>query len=227
MATFLGVMASSILNPSLPTAEVIEVALTPGSLKHLVGHRGKQGTPGPEHPDTFLLGKRRSLTNQPESDLLAGGFQVQFIAGLQMQLVAQSFRDHDAAGGIKSKTGSHSINVDWVDPIVKPKFANRGQFLRGTPNTARGRDRLTSTWLGPYIRRPLWAFSTVVAPARIERGRLLAETTGGTSLSAVLDRVTRTRPKAAIVVTDGYIEPIARAQVPPTAGTRLLSRLPS
>ena len=75
--------------------------------------------------------------------------------------------------------------------------------------------------LTPYIRRPFWAFSNVVAPARIKQGRLVADTTGGTSMGCVLDHVARTKPKAAIVVTDGYIEPIARAQVAATAGTRL------
>jgi len=60
--------------------------------------------------------------------------------------------------------------------------------------------------LSIYIRRPFWAFSNVVAPARIEQGRLIADTTGGTSMGCVLDHVARTKPRAAIVVTDGYIE---------------------
>ena len=60
--------------------------------------------------------------------------------------------------------------------------------------------------LTPYIRRPFWAFSNVVAPARIEQGRLIADTTGGTSMGCVLEHVARTKPRAAIVVTDGYIE---------------------
>ena len=71
--------------------------------------------------------------------------------------------------------------------------------------------------LRPYIRRPFWAFSNVVAPARIEQGRLLAETTGGTSMSCVLAHVARTKPRAAIVVTDGYIEALDRQDV--TAAT--------
>src|SRR5204863_22296 len=75
--------------------------------------------------------------------------------------------------------------------------------------------------LTAYIRRPFWAFSNVVAPARIEQGRLVAATTGGTSMSCVLAHVARTRPRAAIVVTDGYIEPLTPAQVAATAGTRL------
>ena len=75
--------------------------------------------------------------------------------------------------------------------------------------------------LTPYIRRPFWAFSNVVAPARIEQGRLIADTTGGTSMSCVLDHVARTKPRAAIVVTDGYIEALSPKQVAATAGTRL------
>jgi hypothetical protein len=75
--------------------------------------------------------------------------------------------------------------------------------------------------LAAYIRRPFWAFSNVVAPARIEQGRLIAATTGGTSMGCVLEHVARTRPRAAIVVTDGYIEPLTPAQVAATAGTPL------
>jgi len=67
--------------------------------------------------------------------------------------------------------------------------------------------------LRPYIRRPFWAFSDVVAPARIEQGRLLAETTGGTSMKCVLAHVAQTKPRAAIVVTDGYIEALDRQDV--------------
>jgi len=75
--------------------------------------------------------------------------------------------------------------------------------------------------LAPYIRRPFWAFSNIVAPARIEQGRLVANTTGGTSMACVLEHVAKTRPRAAVVVTDGYIEAISQAQVAATAGTRL------
>jgi len=77
------------------------------------------------------------------------------------------------------------------------------------------------TRLMPYIRRPFWAFSDVVAPAVIEKGMLRAETTGGTSMRCVLEHVARTRPQAAIVVTDGYIEALSRQEVAVTAGTRL------
>jgi nitrogen fixation protein FixH len=72
-----------------------------------------------------------------------------------------------------------------------------------------------------YIRRPFWAFSNVVAPARIEHGRLVADTTGGTSLGCVLEHLARTRPRAAVVVTDGYIETVDRALLAAASATRL------
>jgi hypothetical protein len=67
--------------------------------------------------------------------------------------------------------------------------------------------------LSDWIRRPFWAFSDVVAPAVIEGGQLKAKTTGGTSMACVLEHVARTRPAAAIVVTDGYIERLDRKVV--------------
>jgi hypothetical protein len=75
--------------------------------------------------------------------------------------------------------------------------------------------------LARHVRRPFWAFSTAVAPARIEAGRLVADTTGGTSMTCVLAHVARTRPEAAVVITDGYIEPLEPAAVAGAAATRL------
>ena len=75
--------------------------------------------------------------------------------------------------------------------------------------------------LTTYIRRPFWAFSNVVAPARIEQGRLIADTTGGTSMACVLEHLARTKPRAAVIVTDGYIEALKPQQVAAAAATRL------
>lgn len=60
--------------------------------------------------------------------------------------------------------------------------------------------------LSAHIRRPFWAFSDEVAPARIKDGKLVTSTTGGTSMACVLRHVIDTRPRAAVVVTDGFIE---------------------
>ena len=75
--------------------------------------------------------------------------------------------------------------------------------------------------LSGHITRPFWAFSTVVAPARIEQGRLIADTTGGTSMRCVLEHVARHRPRAAVVVTDGYIEALSASDVAAVRATRL------
>ena len=75
--------------------------------------------------------------------------------------------------------------------------------------------------LSRHIRRPFWAFSDAVAPARIEKGQLVAQTTGGTSLACVLEHLAKTRPAAAVVLTDGYIERIDGAAVRKASATRL------
>ena len=72
-----------------------------------------------------------------------------------------------------------------------------------------------------WIRMPFWAFSDEVKPARIVRGRLLTETTGGTSLSSVLAHIAATRPGAAVIVTDGYIERVDPALVAAARGARI------
>jgi hypothetical protein len=75
--------------------------------------------------------------------------------------------------------------------------------------------------LGGHIRRPFWAFSDVVAPAVIRDNRLHADTTGGTSVSCVLRHLAQTRPRAAVIVTDGYVEAIDRRLVAALRDIRL------
>ena len=72
-----------------------------------------------------------------------------------------------------------------------------------------------------YVRRPLWAFSDVVAPARIQDGKLLANTTGGTSMACVLEHLAVNCPPTALVVTDGYIERLPKELVRSAGATQL------
>jgi len=58
----------------------------------------------------------------------------------------------------------------------------------------------------PWIKTPFWAFSTEVVPAVIRKGRLETHTSGGTSLSAVLAHAAKTRPRTALIITDGFVE---------------------
>lgn len=75
--------------------------------------------------------------------------------------------------------------------------------------------------LSIHIRRPFWAFSNEVAPATIVNGQLQTATTGGTSMTCVIEHLVRTRPTAAVVVTDGYIEPLDNNLLKRAAATRL------
>jgi hypothetical protein len=57
-----------------------------------------------------------------------------------------------------------------------------------------------------HIRKPLWAFSTQVHPARIVAGELQTSSTGGTMLGCVYQHIRQTRPRKALIVTDGFVE---------------------
>ena len=75
--------------------------------------------------------------------------------------------------------------------------------------------------LSRHIRRPFWAFSTMVAAAVIEGGQLKTSTSGGTSMGCVLEHLASTKPQCAVVVTDGYIERLDPALVRRAAATRV------
>jgi hypothetical protein len=72
-----------------------------------------------------------------------------------------------------------------------------------------------------YIRRPFWAFSDVVAPAVIENGQLKTTTSGGTSMTCVLEHLVKTQPVSAVIITDGYIEEVSRKQIAQASATRI------
>ena len=67
--------------------------------------------------------------------------------------------------------------------------------------------------ISDHIQRPFWAFSDEVSPATIEGGVLKTQSSGGTSMDCVLDHIALTQPKAAVVITDGYIEKLSRQSV--------------
>ena len=75
--------------------------------------------------------------------------------------------------------------------------------------------------LSRYIRRPFWAFSDVVSSAVIEKGQLKTNTSGGTSMSCVLEHIAETKPVSAVIVTDGYIEEVDRALIKKTSSTKI------
>jgi len=65
-----------------------------------------------------------------------------------------------------------------------------------------------------HIRKPLWAFSTQVHPARIVGGELQTSSTGGTMLGCVYRHIRQTRPGKALIVTDGFVDDSSAAACP-------------
>ncbi len=57
-----------------------------------------------------------------------------------------------------------------------------------------------------FIQPVVFAFSTVIVPTTLEALRAgQVDTTGGTSIACVSQHIHETRPRAAVVVTDGYV----------------------
>jgi Putative metallopeptidase domain len=59
-----------------------------------------------------------------------------------------------------------------------------------------------------HIKIPFWAFSTEVEPATIRQGQLQTRSTGGTLLSCVIKHIAATRPRRALIITDGFVEQV-------------------
>ncbi len=109
------------------------------------------------------------------------------------------------AGTRPERTGTAQVYLDVS-----------GSMWSGMPHLVALLGRLSA-----HIRRPFWAFSDEVAPAVIERGQLKAQTSGGTSMGCVLAHLAQTKPEAAVVVTDGYIEQLDPRLVVQARATRL------
>ena len=113
-------------------------------------------------------------------------------------------------------------DADWTGQACKPEGTTQVYLdVSGSMNSEMPAIIGLLNRLRRHIRRPFWAFSDRVEPARIEGSRLVTATTGGTSMACVLRHLEATRPAAAVVVTDGFIEALSREQVAVAAGTRL------
>ena len=108
----------------------------------------------------------------------------------------------------------------WL--IEKPRPAGRTQIyldVSGSMDAEMPHVIALLNRLRHFIKMPFWAFSTDVRPAVISKGVLVTGTTGGTSIECVLRHIGETRPRNAVIVTDGYIELVDRGLVRKAAGT--------
>ena len=136
--------------------------------------------------------------------------------------VAPVLSPHDRRSALSATWSPFIPEAVWPASVRRP--AGTAQIYLDVSGSMSAEMPLIIGLLGQLshlIRRPFWAFSDVVAPAVIQNGALKSSTTGGTSMTCVLDHIARTRPAAAIVVTDGYIEPISPCAVEAAARTRL------
>lgn len=119
-------------------------------------------------------------------------------------------------------------DAGWHGTIEKPR--GTAQVYLDVSGSMNAEMRLLVALLGQlsrWIRRPFWAFSNELAPAVIEGGQLKTSTSGGTSLACVIEHLQQTRPSAAVIITDGYIErlpPDTAASLHPTRVHALVSR---
>lgn len=98
-------------------------------------------------------------------------------------------------------------DVSWAVPTTRPVGTCQVYLdVSGSMNNELSALVGLLNRLKRFIRLPFWAFSDEVVPAVIEQGRLITDTSGGTSMNAVLEHVVQTRPGKAVVITDGYIE---------------------
>jgi len=67
--------------------------------------------------------------------------------------------------------------------------------------------------LRPYIRMPLYAFSTDVVPARFTKGVLEIKSTGGTAIEPVFNHIRQHNFRRALIISDGYVESISSAML--------------
>ena len=107
------------------------------------------------------------------------------------------------------KSGTVQVYLDVsgsMDEVLPPLLALLGRF-------------------GSAIERPFWGFSTVVRPAQLKDGRLLTESSGGTSIECVLEHIAKTRPRTALIVTDGYFEAMGRDDVAHANSRRLVGEV--
>lgn len=136
--------------------------------------------------------------------------------------VAPVLSPHDRRAALRASWSPFIPESVWTDS-VRRRGATAQIYLDVSGSMAAETPLLIGLLgqLSHLIRRPFWAFSDVVAPAVIEGGMLRTSTTGGTSMACVLEHIARTRPLAAIVVTDGYIEPVSPQAVRALSATRL------
>src|SRR5260370_4547528 len=82
-------------------------------------------------PDAEFLLEHDVLADGTQSDALAFRFQIEGVAGSELQAVTKRLGQNDAAGFIEGKLGGHDGVMEWEKPLVngiwRKNVAGRGQ----------------------------------------------------------------------------------------------------
>jgi len=70
------------------------------------------------YPDTQFLLEHDILADGTEGDALALGFEMEGVAGSQLQAVAEGLGENHATGLIESQLSRHDAIMKWNNPLV-------------------------------------------------------------------------------------------------------------
>ncbi len=81
-------------------------------------------------PDAEFFLEHDVLANGTQSDVLAFRFQLEGVAGSELQAVTKGFRQNDAPGFVQGELGGHDGIIEWEKPVVNGISGRGGpQFL--------------------------------------------------------------------------------------------------
>src|SRR2546425_618041 len=112
-------------------------------------------------PDAEFLLEHNVLADGTQSDALAFRFQMQGVAGSELQTVAKGLGQNDAAGFIEGKLVGHDGSMEWEKPIVNGIWQKNEA---GLPN--QGHDISC-----PYKKMPGFPTQTVGTPTNRGKAR--------------------------------------------------------
>lgn len=210
-----------------PLSDALEAALDRARREMNGGGIWRNAGPGANPYEILVSPKQAALAEWKAKTLAVLRKHLEPAAGAPRTPVAVSARlpvlsPSDRRAFLRATWSPFMPEAEWAATAARPQ--GRAQVYLDVSGSMNAEMPLVVGLLGQlgrWIRRPFWAFSTEVVPALIERGALRANTSGGTSLECALAHIAKTRPSSAVIVTDGYIEPIARKRVAALAGTRL------
>ena len=210
-----------------PLSEALERALERARLEMNGGGIWRNAGPGANPYEILVNAKQAALADWKARTLAVLRRHLEPAPGAPRTPVPVSARlpvlsPSDRRAFLRATWSPFLPEAEWAATGSRPE--GRAQVYLDVSGSMNAEMPLVVALLGQlssWIRRPFWAFSTEVVPAVIERGVLRAGTSGGTSLACVLEHVAKTRPTCAVIVTDGYVEAIAKRQVAALGHTRL------